>query len=195
VRRTFAAEAAQQDVALHVEAPAGIGPLMVDPQRMQQVLGNLVANSLRHTPAGGRIDLRAGAYDGVATIAVADTGSGIAPEHLPRLFERFYRVDQARSRAMGGFGLGLAISQWIAQAHGGRITVQSRLGRGSVFTVTLPLLLPTGPAAPSDRTVEVRDAAEARDVRDARSVSPAPTEPAARSGGERRGAELRDIGD
>ena len=138
VRRTFAAEAAQQDVALHVDAAADIGPLMVDPQRMQQVLGNLVANSLRHTPAGGRIDLRAGGRDGVATIAVADTGSGIAPDDVPHIFDRFWRGDKARPRSGTSAGLGLAIARQLVEAHGGRISAASELGRGTTITMEIP---------------------------------------------------------
>jgi two-component system, OmpR family, sensor kinase len=173
---------------------------MVDGEarRLRQLFLNLITNAIKYTPRGGRVELSLShRLSNEIAFTVRDSGIGMSAADLSHVFERFWRADRARSRTSerGGFGLGLAISQWIAQAHGGRITVQSRLGRGSVFTVTLPLLVPTGELSPSDRTVEDRAAPEARDVRDGRSVSPAPTEPAARSGGERRGAELRDIGD
>ena len=173
---------------------------MVDGEarRLRQLFLNLITNAIKYTPRGGRVELSLShRLANEIAFTVRDSGIGMSAADLSHVFERFWRADRARSRTSerGGFGLGLAISQWIAQAHGGRITVQSRLGRGSVFTVTLPLLVPTGELSPSDRPVEDRAAPEARDVRDGRSVSPAPTEPAARSGGGRRAAELRDIGD
>ena len=116
-----------------------------DSSLLTQLVLNLLENALRHTPAGGRITLSVEPADDGVSLAVADTGSGIAAEHLPRLFERFYRVDQARSRALGGFGLGLAICEWIARVHGGRLTVTSEVGVGTTFRLWLPDL------APSDR--------------------------------------------
>jgi two-component system sensor histidine kinase BaeS len=110
---------------------------------MQPVL-NLVDNALRHMPAGGRITLTAVCSSTAAAVSVSDTGPGIAPEHLPRLFERFCRADDARSRATGGVGLGLAICEWIARAHHGELSVRSEVGRGSVFT--LPLASVDAPA-------------------------------------------------
>jgi signal transduction histidine kinase len=109
-----------------------------DPDRLKQLLFNLVDNACRYTPAGGRVTLSLVEQDGVASLSVRDTGTGISPEDLPRIFERFYRADDARSREAGGTGLGLAISQVIAEAHGGRIEVESRVGAGSTFTVVLP---------------------------------------------------------
>jgi signal transduction histidine kinase len=103
------------------------------------VLLNLGDNSIRHVPPGGRVEVAIGQRGGWADIQVADSGPGIAPEHLARLFDRFYRVDPARDRDRGGAGLGLAISRWIVDAHGGSITVQSEVGRGTTFTVRLPL--------------------------------------------------------
>ncbi len=110
-----------------------------DQTRLIQLLSNLTENALKYTPAGGRVTITVERRDGRAVLAVADTGIGIGAEHLPHLFERFYRVDKARSRAEGGTGLGLAICDWIARAHGGRIEVVSTPGRGSTFTVHLPL--------------------------------------------------------
>ena len=120
-----------------------------DPDRLKQLLFNLVDNASRYTPTGGTVTLALVAHDGIAALSVHDTGPGIPPEALPHIFERFYRADHARSREVGGTGLGLAISQVIAEAHGGRIEVESRVGAGSTFTVRLP----TGAAAPTVLTV------------------------------------------
>lgn len=110
-----------------------------DPDRLQEVLANLLDNALRHTAAGGRVTLSAGCSTSTVQLAVADTGEGIAAEHLPRVFERFYRMDSGRSRSRGGSGIGLAITRALVEAHGGRIRAQSAgPGCGSTFTVTLP---------------------------------------------------------
>lgn len=124
-------------VSLPVLEPA---TLLGDAARLRQLFMNLVMNAVKYTPRGGRVDISLSQrLDGV-TFSVRDTGLGIAASDLPHVFERFWRADRVRSRGSerGGFGLGLAISQWIAQAHGGSITVSSRLGRGTVFTVHLP---------------------------------------------------------
>lgn len=115
--------------------------VMGDPTRLRQLFLNLVTNAIKYTPAGGKVELGLGLHSDNVTFAVRDTGIGIAAADVPHIFERFWRADRARSRMSerGGFGLGLAISQWIAQAHGGTLTASSRLGRGSLFTVTLPL--------------------------------------------------------
>jgi heavy metal sensor kinase len=109
-----------------------------DADRLREMTSNLVANAIAHTPAGGRVAVSVGRDDHGVLLGVTDTGAGIAPEHLPHLFERFYRVEAARSSAEGGTGLGLAVARAIAEAHGGRITVQSEVGRGSRFEVTIP---------------------------------------------------------
>jgi heavy metal sensor kinase len=110
-----------------------------DQTRVTQLLVNLVDNGLKYTPAGGTVTVSvAPGWDG-PVLRVTDTGVGIDPEHLPHLFERFYRVDKARSRAEGGAGMGLAICQWIARAHGGDIEVESQPGRGTTFAVRIPL--------------------------------------------------------
>jgi len=112
-----------------------------DVTRLRQLFLNLVTNAIKYTPRGGTVEITLHRDDEVVRFAVRDTGIGIAAADLPYVFERFWRADRVRSRASerGGFGLGLAISHWIAQAHGGTLEVQSRLGRGSTFTVTLPL--------------------------------------------------------
>ena len=114
-----------------------------DIDRLRQLLLNLVVNALKYTPAGGEITLTLRRNNGRVQVAVADTGVGIAAEDLPHIFERFYRADRSRTRP-GGSGLGLSIAQWIAQAHGGNIEVESRMGRGSTFTVNLPEAGATG---------------------------------------------------
>jgi heavy metal sensor kinase len=107
--------------------------------RLRELFLNLLENAVRYTPEGGRISLSVDKDSGYARIAVSDTGVGIPAEHLPHIFERFYRVDKSRSRSEGGAGLGLAISRRIAEVHGGRIEVASEAGKGSTFTVFLPL--------------------------------------------------------
>jgi signal transduction histidine kinase len=130
--------AEQQGVALTVEAEAGLPELDADPEHLARVLGNLVSNALHHTPRGGRVTLAARATPAGVQLTVADTGDGIAPEHLPNIFERFYRADAARAAADGGSGLGLAIVKSLVEAHGGQVGVESTPGRGTAFTITLP---------------------------------------------------------
>ncbi|MGW3942145.1 sensor histidine kinase [Streptomyces phaeochromogenes] len=112
--------------------------LDTDPVRMRQALGNLVSNAIRHTPADGTITLSSRRHDDEVVFEVADTGSGIAPEDLPSVFERFWRAEKSRSRRTGGSGLGLSIVRQLVTAHGGTVTVTSELGSGSVFTLRLP---------------------------------------------------------
>jgi two-component system phosphate regulon sensor histidine kinase PhoR len=109
-----------------------------DPPLLEQAVVNLLDNAIKYSDPERAIGVKAVKIDFEILISVEDHGSGIAQKHLPRLFERFYRVDKARSRQLGGTGLGLAIVKHIAQAHGGRISVKSTLGKGSVFTIHLP---------------------------------------------------------
>ena len=109
------------------------------PAELQSALSNLISNAVRYTPGGGRIVVRwERAADGGAVFSVQDTGPGIAPEHIPRLTERFYRVDRSRSRETGGTGLGLAIAKHVLQRHGASLDIRSTLGKGSTFSVHLP---------------------------------------------------------
>jgi len=114
-----------------------------DREALRQVVDNLLDNAIKYTPPGGRVSLRLGADAGAGVLEVEDTGSGIEPQHLERIFERFYRVDKARSRELGGTGLGLSIVKHFVQAHGGRVFVESVPGKGSTFRVVLPLAAPS----------------------------------------------------
>lgn len=129
---------AAKGVRLVVEPVDGLGDVSVDRQRIGQVLGNLLSNALRHTPAGGIVTVSARSDAGRVVIEVADTGDGLTADQLPHVFERFYRGDTARDRDHGGSGIGLTISKALVEAHGGRIAAQSAgPGRGSTFTVVL----------------------------------------------------------
>ena len=122
--------------------------LWADRQRMAQVLNNLLDNALRHTPAGGHVILTTVRAGSDVVFTVADDGEGIAAEHLPHLFERFYRADSARDRGRGGSGIGLAIAKALTEAHGGHISVASRgPGHGTTFTVTVPIVSPGVPTS------------------------------------------------
>jgi len=139
----FRARAEEGGVTLEVRADPGIA-VRADPARLGQILRNLIANALTHTPRGGGVTLEAraaaGAGGGPAAVElqVRDTGAGIAPEHLPHVFERFYRADPSRSRATGGAGLGLAIVRHLAEAQGGDVRAESEPGRGTRMVVRLP---------------------------------------------------------
>ena len=136
--------AAEKGVELQVDVPAS-SPLRLqgDSDGLRQVFTNLLENAIKYTPTGGQVTLSATCQDRQIQIAVTDNGIGIPAEHLPHLFKRFYRVDQARARGSGGFGLGLAISQAIVQMHGGRIECHSAAGEGTTFTVDLPINIAT----------------------------------------------------
>ena len=122
--------------------------VMADPDAMNQVFGNLIENAMKYGKTGKRILVGARPLEDEVEFFVQDFGPGIASEHLERIFERFYRVDKARSRESGGTGLGLAIVKHIVQAHGGRIWAESELGSGAAFHFTLPLR--PGPTAPDE---------------------------------------------
>jgi two-component system phosphate regulon sensor histidine kinase PhoR len=126
-----------------IELKSGAGPkdvVLADPDAMTQVFGNLIENAMKYGKSGKRIVVSAVAHETEVEFVVQDFGPGMAYEHLSRIFERFYRVDKARSRDSGGTGLGLAIVKHIVQAHGGRIWAESELGHGAAFHFTLPIV-------------------------------------------------------
>jgi signal transduction histidine kinase len=131
------ADAAGVELAIEGDGPGR--PLQVDPARIGQVMGNLLSNSLRHTPAGGRVTLRVIRAEEQVHVTVSDTGEGIPAGELPYVFERFSRTDRARSRQTGGRGLGLSIVRRIVELHGGRAWVESQVGEGTTFGFSLPL--------------------------------------------------------
>lgn len=134
---SFSAFAGRRSTSL---TGSGRAPAVVtDADRLRRIVENLVENAIKYTPEGGRVEVAAQpAADGGAVIEVRDDGPGIAPEHLPRIFERFYRVDKARSREMGGTGLGLAIVRHLAEGMGASVRVSSEIGKGTTFTVSIP---------------------------------------------------------
>jgi signal transduction histidine kinase len=158
VAETYRHAAEQQGVTLRAEAGGDLPELCVDVEQIVRALGNLVTNALRHTPAGGTVTLSAAVEtndqrpttknnrpealvvgpSSLVVLRVCDTGEGIAPEHLPSVFERFYRADPSRQQATGGSGLGLAIVKSIVEAHGGQVGAASARGQGTVITITLP---------------------------------------------------------
>lgn len=134
-------QAQRNEVSIILDLPSGLPLVLADAGRVQQVVTNLLHNAIKFTGAGGRITIRAytkdGRFPGEVVIAIKDNGSGIAPEDIPRIFERFYKSDQARTRSRGGTGLGLAISRHIVQSHNGRLWVKSKEKKGSTFYFTL----------------------------------------------------------
>jgi signal transduction histidine kinase len=164
VEAAYRLAAEQKGVEFVLTDAQNIPEIMIDPDRMMQVLNNLVGNALRHTPAGGKIRIQCSVSnkpsavsrqpsavsrqlltDSCLLITVTDTGEGIAPEVLPRIFDRFYRGDQARQEGEGESGLGLAIAKSIVEMHGGELGAQSKgLGKGSTFTIHLPIENRTG---------------------------------------------------
>ncbi|MFO0951233.1 MAG: ATP-binding protein [Isosphaeraceae bacterium] len=147
-----AREAARRGgIDLRVEAlPAAV--VEADPDALRQVFDNLLDNAVKYTPGGGRIAVRGRRAGGNAVVEVADTGEGIPPEALPRVFDRFYRADPSRSRRTGGVGLGLSIARAVAERQGGAVEAESVPGAGSTFRVTLPARAETGPAAGFERS-------------------------------------------
>lgn len=149
----FGARAENKGVRLAVTAEDGLPPADVDPDRIAQVLGNLLENALRHTPPGGTVDVRVarGGAPGTLRVLVRDSGPGIDKQHLANIFERFYRVDGARSRAAGGSGIGLAVVKHLVEAHGGRVCARSTPGMGATFGFLLPVHTEAGERDASQR--------------------------------------------
>jgi heavy metal sensor kinase len=135
--RSVQALAVARGIAVECRSPEDV-PYRGDEELLHRLTMNLLDNAIRHTPPGGRVEIALETSGAGLRMRVSDTGTGIAPEALPHLFERFYRGDPARSRQDGGFGLGLAIVKWVAESHGGTVDVSSQPGAGSTFTVTLP---------------------------------------------------------
>lgn len=129
----------QKHLHLHLQLPPDLPPLEADPERLAQILRNLLRNAITHTASPGEIWITAHQRAKHVHISVRDSGTGIAPEYLPYIFERFYRADSSRTRATGGTGLGLAIVKQMVLAHGGQISVSSKPGEGTCFTFTLPI--------------------------------------------------------
>ncbi len=130
--------AQERSMTVALELPGTIPAVRADAQRLHQVLFNLLDNAIKYTQTGGRVTVTAKEANGEVEVCVRDNGTGIAPEHLPRIFERFYRADKGRSREMGGTGLGLSIVKHIVLAHGGRVWAESQLEKGSAFYFTVP---------------------------------------------------------
>ena len=135
-------EAKKSGLEMSLEVENNLPDIFGDKSRIEQVLLNILSNAVRYTPEGGSISVRAGRSKNTVWMEVADTGIGIPPEDLPRIFDRFYRVDKARSRASGGTGLGLSIANDIVIRHNGNISVESTVGKGTTMTVTLPIETP-----------------------------------------------------
>jgi signal transduction histidine kinase len=135
---SFSALAQEKAIVFGGSVEAAIDPVWMDARQIGRVLTNLVGNALRHTPTGGRVEVRATAVPIGVQVVVSDTGEGIRSEDIPYLFERFFRGERSRNRATGGAGLGLAIAKGIVEAHGGQIWVESQRGHGARFTFTLP---------------------------------------------------------
>jgi|GEM_PF-264351 len=160
VRKLLEHCAADRGVEMRVVVDEDVPPVWADAHRALQVFSNLVGNAVKFTPAGGRITVRAARGDGVVVFSVSDTGPGIRPEDLERLFDRFW---QARSMRRGGVGLGLAIARGIVQAHGGEMRVESRVGEGTTFTFTLPVAPPVEPDGTDETAAPALPAAPRRE--------------------------------
>jgi signal transduction histidine kinase len=135
---SFSELAYRESIKLEGNVAADVDPVVMDTQAIGRVLNNLISNALRHTSAGGEIDVHARRIAGGVEVTVHDTGEGIPAQDVPHIFERFYRGEKSRNRGTGGAGLGLAIAQGIVRAHGGAIRVESHVGKGTQFTFTIP---------------------------------------------------------
>ncbi|MBI4345441.1 MAG: ATP-binding protein [Elusimicrobia bacterium] len=139
VAATMKPLAAKKRIVLRLEPLHGFPDVRADRGQLRQMLTNLLDNAIKYTGENGTVRLSAERTEGFVAVSVEDNGAGIPPEALPRVFERFYRVDKARSRELGGTGLGLSIVKHLVELHGGAVTVASEVGRGSTFRFTLPI--------------------------------------------------------
>jgi signal transduction histidine kinase len=146
-------KAAAAEIELECAVPEDNLKVLADSRFLAQVPANLIDNAIQHTSAGGKISVEVRRDGEKAVLTVKDTGCGIAAEHIPHLFERFYRIDAGRSRRHGGSGLGLAICRSLVEAHHGTITCESKLGEGSVFKVCLPIVAETESTADGENRV------------------------------------------
>jgi two-component system heavy metal sensor histidine kinase CusS len=144
----YSASASEGGISISVQAEKSI-VASLDRDLFQRAVGNLIENAIKYSPTGSTIDLSARVLDRTLQIDVADSGRGISSEHLPRVFDRFYRVDQARAKMTGGLGLGLAIVQTIAQLHQGKAEIQSQVGVGTRVRLNFPIIGP--PEAPREQ--------------------------------------------
>lgn len=133
----FEKQARDKGITLSSQIPDGLPKILGDRDRLEQVMVNLLDNAIKYTPSGGNVSINAGKNNGNVKVNVKDTGFGIPADDIPRIFERFYRVDKARSRDLGGTGLGLAIVKHIIQGHNGKLHVESTPGKGSIFSFSL----------------------------------------------------------
>ena len=143
VRKVYEAmrlDVAKHGLSLNLSLPAAPAWVLGDRDRIEQVIINIATNAVRYTAKGGSVEMSVTPAEGEVLIAVADTGIGIPKEDIPRIFDRFYRVDKARSRALGGTGLGLSIAFEIVRRHDGRMEIDSEVGKGTTMTVHLPCL-------------------------------------------------------
>jgi signal transduction histidine kinase len=150
----FGPAAQERAVTLSGLAAPGVDPVYIDARQISRVLANLVSNAVRYTPSGGRVTLHAYPTRGGVVVEVTDTGEGIRPEDMPHVFEQFFRGERSRSRATGGSGLGLAIAKAIVEAHNGQIRVESTVGKGSRFVVTLPQTAQAAASHPLQRLAQ-----------------------------------------
>lgn len=139
VVRKLSIDAKRHNLTLTATGSEEMPPFYGDRDRLEQVITNIISNAVKYTPDGGEVTVDCEFKYTHAVLTVRDTGIGIPKEDLPRIFERFYRVDKARSRKQGGTGLGLAIAKEIIEAHGGEIKIESQQRRGTVVTITLPV--------------------------------------------------------
>jgi len=133
-------KAASKELALQVDVPTTLPRVYADPARLSQIFHNLLANAIAYTTDKGIIAVSANLAGAAVEVQIRDSGIGVRPEHLPYIFERFYRVDQSRTLSTGGTGLGLAITKHLVELQGGQIRVESTLGQGSLFTFTVPIV-------------------------------------------------------
>jgi two-component system phosphate regulon sensor histidine kinase PhoR len=141
--RDWEKKLAEKNLHVVVDLAPDVRVISADPTRLQEILYNLLDNAVKYSAPGAEIRLHAQRRDGNVALTVSDTGVGIGPDDLPRIFERFYRVDKARSSELGGTGLGLSIVKHIAQLHGGSVEAESEPGRGTTIRVLLPVEIPT----------------------------------------------------